>query len=68
MIKSYRNLVRKPGKQKPLERRDYWTIIFKMDLKYCGKVGAGSVERKVASSCEHGNKLSASTNCGQVPD
>jgi len=39
-----------------------------MDLKYCEKAGAGSGEGQVASSCERGNKLSASTNCGQVPD
>jgi len=45
-----------------------WVLIFEMDFKYFGKVAAGSREGQVASSCEHGNKLSASTNCGKVPD
>ena len=42
-----------------------WRIIFKMGLKYYGKVWAGSGQGQAASSCEHGYELEASTNCGK---
>ena len=69
----HRVLVGKPEGKRPLGRpRRRWKGNIKMDLQevggLCGLDGVGSGQGQVAGTCEYGDELSGSINCGEFLD